>query len=151
MFVQEAMHLQYLQNFMGAQGTLTTLYRTLFILLHLSMSFLVVCGSPMHSTSTMWCFPDNCDRIWQNPAYEIRAQCAFFSTWGKKCRSWVFVIFMSKNLSTNLCHRLWRLTVSYKGEISLHFDLPSLYSCRTRSPLLWALIRIPASRLSRYS
>ena len=49
---------------------------------------------------------------------------------------------MPKNLSTNLCRRLRRLTVSYKGEISLHFDLPSLYSWRTRNPLLWALIRI---------
>ena len=53
-----------------------------------------------------------------------------------------FVIYMPKNLSTNLCHRLRRLTVSYKGVINLHFDLPSLYSYRTRSPLLWALIRI---------
>ena len=44
-------------------------------------------------------------------------------------QSQVFVIFMSKRLSTNLCRLLRRLTVSYKGEISLHFDLPSLYSC----------------------
>ena len=49
---------------------------------------------------------------------------------------------MPKNLSTNLCRRLRRLTIYYKGEISLHFDLPSLYRCHTRSPLLWALIRI---------
>ena len=86
-----------------------------------------------------------CDRIWRNPAYGIRAlfaQCAFLVAQVKKCQSWVFVIFMPKNLPTNLCHRLRRLTVSYKGEISLHFDLPSLYYCRTRSPLLWALIRI---------
>ena len=34
----------------------------------------------------------------------------------------------------------------YKGEISLLFDPPSQHSCRTRSPLLWALIRISASR-----
>ena len=44
-----------------------------------------------------------------------------------------------------------RLAVSYKGKISLHFDLPSLYSCRTQSPLLRAIIRIPARGLSRYS
>ena len=49
---------------------------------------------------------------------------------------------MPKNLSTNLCRRLRRLTVSYKGEVSLHFNLPSLYSYRTRSLLLWALVRL---------
>ena len=30
--------------------------------------------------------------------------------------------------------RLRRLAVSYNGKISLHFDLPSLYSCHARSP-----------------
>ena len=60
----------------------------------------------------------------------------------EKCQSPVFVIFMSKNHSSNLRRHLRRLTVSYKGEIRLHFDPHSLYSCRTRSPLLWALIRI---------
>ena len=58
---------------MGAQGTLTTLYRTWFILLMLALygstrsflrlqgstSFFAFYGSPMHSTSTLWCFPDN--------------------------------------------------------------------------------------------
>ena len=39
----------------------------------------------------------------------------------------------------------------YEGEISLHFDPPSRHSCHTRSPLLWTLIRISASGLSRYS
>ena len=33
---------------------------------------------------------------------------------------------MSNNPSSNFCHCLHRLTVSYKGEISFHFDLPSL-------------------------
>ena len=60
----------------------------------------------------------------------------------KKCQSRVFVIFISKNLSTNLCHHLRRVNVRYQGEISLHFDLPRLYGSRTRSPLLWAVIRI---------
>ena len=78
------------------------------------------------------------------------AMCAF-STSGQKMSSRVFVIFMSKNLSTNLYRHLRRLTVSYKGEISLHFDLPGLYSCCIWSLLLWALIKIPASGLSRYS
>ena len=36
----------------------------------------------------------------------------------------------------------------YKGEISLHFDPHSRHSCRTRSLLLWVLIRIPTSGLS---
>ena len=31
-----------------------------------------------------------------------------------------------------------------------HFNLPSLYSCHTQNPLLRALIRIPASRLSGF-
>ena len=95
-----------------------------------------------------------CDQIWQNPAYcqnTHMAQCAFLASQVKKYRSPVFVIFMSKNLLTNCCHQLRRVDVSYQGEISLHFDLPSLYDCRTRSLLLWALIGIPASRLSRYS
>ena len=65
-----------------------------------------------------------------------------FSISGQKCLSRVFVIFISENLSTNLCQHLRRLNVSYNGEISLHFDLPSLYSSCTQSPLLWALIRI---------
>ena len=30
----------------------------------------------------------------------------------------------------------------YEGEISLHFDPPTRHSHRTRSPLLWAVIRI---------
>ena len=96
----------------------------------------------------------NCDRIWENPACRENAQaaqCVLLVPQVKKCWSRVFIIFMSKNLSTNLCCHLRRLTVSYKGEISLHFDLPSLYSCCTRSPLLWVLITIPASGLSRYS
>ena len=86
-----------------------------------------------------------CDRIWENPAYRENAQaaqCAFLVPQIKKCQSRVFVIFISKNLSINLCHHLRRVNVSYQGKISLHFDLPSLYGSCTRSPLLWALIRI---------
>ena len=37
----------------------------------------------------------------------------------------VFVILMSKNLSTDFCHRLRRVSISFKGEISYHFNLPS--------------------------
>ena len=72
-----------------------------------------------------------CDRISENPAYcpsAHMAQCAFIVPQVKKCQNSVFVIFMSKNLSTNLCCRLWRVNVSYQGEISHHFDLPSLYN-----------------------
>ena len=72
------------------------------------------------------------------------AQCAFLVVVStvKKYQSPVFVIFMSKNPSTNCCHRLWRVNVSYQGKISLHLDLPSQYGRHTRSPLLWAVIRI---------
>ena len=51
-------------------------------------------------------------------------------------------IWRNAYFSTNCCHRLRRVNVSYEGEISLHLDLPSQYGCRTRSPLLWAIIRI---------
>ena len=77
-------------------------------------------------------------------------QCTFSIPQVEKYQSPVFVIFMSKNLSTNLCRRLRRLTVSYKGEISLHFDVPSLYSCRTQSPLLRVLIRILYLGIARF-
>ena len=93
-----------------------------------------------------------CDQIWENPAYchnMYMAQCAFLVPQVKICRSPVYVIlFISKNLSINLCHHLRRVNLNYQGEISLHFDLPSLYSCRTQTPLLRALIWLPAHRLS---
>ena len=95
-----------------------------------------------------------CDRIWENPPYGIRArfaQCAFLVAKVEICQSPDFVIYVSNNPSSNCCRCLRRLVVLYKGEISLHFDPPSRHSCRTRSPLLWALIGIPASGLSRYS
>ena len=83
--------------------------------------------------------------------YRINAQimqCLFSVSQVKECQSPGFVISMSKNPSFN-CYRLWRLVVSYKGKISLYFDLPSLYSCCTQSLLLRALIRIHACGLSR--
>ena len=70
----------------------------------------------------------------------------------KNCQTSNFVVAMSKNLSSNCCHRLRRLGVSYQGEVSFTYrrlDLPSRCSCRARSPLLWAFIRIRASGLSR--
>ena len=85
-----------------------------------------------------------CDRLQGNPAYGIRAlfaQCAFLVAQVEICRSPGFVIYMSNNPS-NCCRRLRRLVDLYNGEISLHFDPPSRPSCRTRSPLLWTLIRI---------
>ena len=69
-------------------------------------------------------------------------QCAFLVVQVKICQSPDFVIYMSNNPSSNCCHCLRRLIMLYKGEISLHFDPPSRPSCRTRSPLLWVLIRI---------
>ena len=84
-----------------------------------------------------------CDRLRENPAYGIRvlfAQCTFLVAQVEICQSPDFVIYMSNNPSN--CCRLRRPVDLYKGEISLHFDPPSRPSCRTRSPLLWALIRI---------
>ena len=89
---------------------------------------------------------NNCDRISENPPYEINVQyvqCMFLVPQVKICQSPDSVIPMSKNPSSNSYRRLWRLVVSYKAEISLHFDLPSLYSCHVQSP--------PARGLSRYS
>ena len=86
-----------------------------------------------------------CDRLRENLAYGIRAlfaQCAFLVTQVEIYQSPDFVIYMSNNPSSNCFRRLRRLVDLYKGEISLHFDPPSRPSCCTRSPLLWALIRI---------
>ena len=68
------------------------------------------------------------DRIRESLAYCQNArmeQCAFLASPVKKYQSRVFCHFMSKNLSTNCCHRLRRVNVR---RISLHFDLPSLYA-----------------------
>ena len=84
-----------------------------------------------------------CDHLRENLAYGIRAlfaQCAFLVA-QVVCQSPDFVIYMSNNPS-NCCHLLRRPVVLYKGEITLHFDPPSRHSHCTRSPLLWALIRI---------
>ena len=70
------------------------------------------------------------------------AQCAFLVAQVEICPSPDFVIYMSNNPFSNCCRLLRRLVVLYEGEISLHFDPPSQHSRRTRSPLLWALIRI---------
>ena len=86
-----------------------------------------------------------CDHLRENPAYGIRAlfaQCAFLVAQLEICQSPDFVIYMSNNPSSNCCRLLWRLVVLYEGEISLHFDPPSRHSHRTRSPLLWAVIKI---------
>ena len=90
-------------------------------------------------------FTDICDRIWENPPYGIRArfaQCAFLVAQVEICESPDFVIYISNNPSSNRCRLLRRLVVLYEGEISLHFDPPSRHSHRTRSLLLWAVIRI---------
>ena len=66
------------------------------------------------------------------------AQCAFIVPQVKNCQC-----LMSKNLY----HRLRRINVSQQG---LHFNLPSLYSSHTWSPLRRALIRIFMRGLSRF-
>ena len=68
-----------------------------------------------------------CDRILQNPTYGTcaqLAQCAFLVPQVKNCQTSNFVVAMSKNLSSNCCHRLRRLGVSYQGEISLYLQAP---------------------------
>ena len=86
-----------------------------------------------------------CDRTWENPPYGIRArfaQFAFSVAQVEICQSPDFVMYMSNNPSSSCCHLLRRLVVLYEGEISLHFDPPSRHSHRTRSSLLWVVIRI---------
>ena len=82
------------------------------------------------------------DHLQENLAYGIRAVRVFSSSSLKMSKLSFCHIHAKEPFSTYLCRCLWRLTVSYKGEINLHFDLPNLYSCHTRSPLLWTLIRI---------
>ena len=75
------------------------------------------------------------------------AQCAFLVAQVEICQS---VIYMSNNPSSNCCCLLRRLVVLYEDEISLYFDPPSRHSRRTRSPLLWALIRILYLVIARF-
>ena len=94
-----------------------------------------------------------CDRIWENPPYGIPTrfvQCAFLVAQVEICQSPDFVIYMSNNPSSNCCRLLRRLVVLYEGEISLYFDPPSRHSRRTRSPLLWAVIRILYLETARF-
>ncbi len=68
-----------------------------------------------------------CDRICENPACRENAQVAqraFLVPRVENCQSPVFVIFMSKNHSTNYCRSLRRVNISYQGEISLYLQAP---------------------------
>ena len=94
------------------------------------------------------------DRICKNPACRENvqvAQCAFLVAQVEYCQSPVFVIFMSKNLSTNCYHRIRRVDVSYQGEIKLY--LQALRSTLTQQlPYTKPVAKgIPARGLSRYS
>ena len=58
---------------------------------------------------------DKCDRICEKPACRENAQvaqCAFLVPQVEDCQSPVFVIFMSKNLSTNYCRSLRRVNIT---------------------------------------
>ena len=87
----------------------------------------------------------------RNPPYGIRtqfAQCVFLVAQVEICLSPDFVISMSNNPSSNCSRRLRKLPVSYKNEISLPFDPPSLYSHRVWRPLLGEIIKIHVRGLS---
>ena len=115
---------------------------------YLLFVYFLILPSLLHSSILFNCFYTCnilCDRIWENPLYGICArfaQCAFLVAQVEICQSPDFVIYMSYNPSSNCCRLLRRLVVLYEGDISLHFDPPSRHSHRTRSPLLWAVIRI---------
>ena len=81
----------------------------------------------LHLFSSNRAFTNICDRICENPACRENAQvvqCAFLVPQVENCQSPVFVIFMSKNLSTNYCRRLRRVNVSSQGKISLYLQAP---------------------------
>ena len=64
-----------------------------------------------------------CGRLCENPAYGIYAQLAqwaFLVSQVSICQTSVFVMFISRNLSSTCYRHLQRLNVSYQGEIS-HF------------------------------
>ena len=68
-----------------------------------------------------------CDWICEKPACRENAQvaqCTFLVPRVENCQSPVFVIFMSRNLSTNYCCSLWRVNVSYQGKIRLYLQVP---------------------------
>ena len=105
------------------------------------------------SAKLYYCGNNICDRIWENPPYGIRARFAQYALLVAKvqiCQSPDFVIYMSNNPFSNCCRLLRRLVVLYEGEINLHFDPPSRHSHRTRSPLLWAVIRILYLETARF-
>ena len=88
-----------------------------------------------------------CDCPWDKPAYVIHAQfvqCVFIVPQAKSCQSPNFVTFHI----FFWCYCC--LFVSNEGEVSLHFDLPSVYN-HTWSLLLKAIIRVRVHRLSRYT
>ena len=73
-------------------------------------------------------------------------QCVFLVPQVRNCRSPDYVIHVKEPF---FCYRrLRRLVVKYTGEMSLHFDRPSLYSCCAQSLLLRVLIGISARGLS---
>ena len=99
-------------------------------------------------------FPYICDRICQNPACRENAQvtqCAFLVAQVEYCQNSAFVIFMSKNLSTNCYHCIRRVDVSYQGEINLY--LQGIRSTLTQQlPYTKPIANgVPAHGLSRYS
>ena len=123
---------------------------------HCSLTCSSTCHSiinPILTTCNNMVFVSKCDRIWENPPYGICArfaQCAFLVAQVEICQSPDFVIYMSNNPSSNCCRLLRRLVVLYEGEISLHFNPPSRHSRRTRSLLLWAVIRIIYLETARF-
>ena len=92
-----------------------------------------------------------CDRIWENPAYCENAQvaqCTFLVSQVKNCQSPIFILFMSKNLSTNLPSPTDDKRKLPKPNKIRPLDLPRLCSCRVRSLFPRALIGISVCGLS---
>ena len=71
-----------------------------------------------------------------------------YNTSDRKSSNSNFCHIHVKPVRTNLCRCLHRVNVSYQGEISLNFDLPTLYNCHTRTPL--QRMFIPACGQSRH-
>ena len=112
--------------------------------LQLLVSVFPLSTSPLPKQNNVMICINNSQNLWQ---FECKIllllQCEDCSVQSKNVK----VQFLS-----HLCQRTFLLTVALKVRRNKPSFRPTQsYSCRTWSILLWALIRIPASGLSRYS
>ena len=106
--------------------------QVLFVCLHM----LYLCALTFQNV--LWhVYASICDRIRVNMAYWSGAhlvQCTFLVPHGRISSKCSFChICVKEPFYYNLCHRLRRISVSFEGETSHPFDLPSLSSCQNET------------------